>query len=272
MSAFLSRFDKLYMIFSGFLPMFNAFFTLLFKEIHRFLRLWTQTLLPSAITTTLYFLIFGRLIGARIGSFQGFDYASFIAPGLIMMAVINNAYNNVVSSFYGSRFNYSIEELLISPMSNAMVLAGFVAGGVLRSLIVGALVIAVSLFFTEIHFEHPVVMLVMLLLTAVVFSLLGFINGGYARSFDDIALVPTFVLTPLIYLGGVFYSISMLPSFWQYVSRLNPILYMVNGFRYGFLGVSDVPLWQAVVFLLLVMALLTWWALRLMDMPGKLRK
>lgn len=252
--------------------MFNAFFTLLYKEIHRFFRLWTQTLLPSVITTTLYFLIFGRLIGSRIGEFQGVDYASFIAPGLVMMAVINNAYNNVVSSFYGARFSSAIEELLISPMSDALILTGFVVGGVLRSLIVGVLVIMVSIFFTHVHFEHPVVMLLVMVLTSVVFSLLGFINGGYARSFDEIALVPTFILTPLIYLGGVFYSVSMLPSVWQVVSKLNPILYMVNGFRYGLLGISDVAVWQAIVFLCLIMAGLIWWALRLMNMPGRLRK
>lgn len=252
--------------------MFNAFLTLLYKEIHRFMRLWTQTLLPSAVTTTLYFLIFGRLIGERIGEFQGFDYATYIAPGLIMMAVINNSYGNVVSSFYGARFNSSIEEMLISPMPNYLILIGYLCGGVLRSLIVWVLVTIVSLFFTEIHLENVWIMLAMLMLTSLVFSLGGFINGGYARSFDDAALVPTFVLTPLIYLGGVFYTITLLPDFWQYVSKLNPILYMVNGFRYGFLGISDVPLWQAFGFLILLAGALTYWALRLMNMPGRLRK
>lgn len=252
--------------------MLDAFLTLLYKEIHRFMRLWTQTLLPSVVTTILYFLIFGRLIGARIGPFEGFDYASYIAPGLIMMAVINNSYGNVVSSFYGARFNSSIEEMLISPMPNYLILAGYLCGGVLRSLIVWVLVTIVSLFFTAIHLENLLVMIAMLLLTSLVFSLGGFINGGYARSFDDAALVPTFVLTPLIYLGGVFYTITMLPDFWQYVSKLNPILYMVNGFRYGFLGVSDVPLWQAFGFLILLTGALTYWALRLMDTPGRLRK
>uniref|UniRef100_UPI0009321279 ABC transporter permease n=1 Tax=Suttonella ornithocola TaxID=279832 RepID=UPI0009321279 len=226
--------------------MLNAFFTLLYKEIHRFIRLWTQTLLPSTITTTLYFLIFGQLIGSRIGNFEGFNYADYIAPGLIMMAVINNAYNNVVSSFYGARFNNSVEELLISPMPNALILAGFVTGGVLRALIVGTLVTLVSFFFTNISFAHIGVMLIILLLTAIAFSLAGFINACYARSFDDVALVPTFILTPLIYLGGVFYSISMLPEFWQQVSKLNPILYMVNGFRFGFLGISDVSVIGAI--------------------------
>ncbi len=252
--------------------MFHAFYTLLYKEIHRFLRLWTQTLLPSVITTTLYFLIFGRLIGSRIGEFEGVDYASYIAPGLIMMAVINNSYGNVVSSFYGSRFNSSIEEMLISPMPNGLILTGYVMGGILRGLIVGTLVTIVSLFYTNIHLENVLVTISVLLLTSTVFSLAGFINGGYARSFDDAALVPTFVLTPLTYLGGVFYSISMLPPVWQVVSKLNPILYMVNGFRHGFLGISDVPLWQTFGFLLLLTVGLIFWALRLMNQPGRLRK
>lgn len=252
--------------------MFNAFATLISKETNRFMRLWTQTLLPSVITTTLYFLIFGRLIGSRIGDFEGFDYASYIAPGLIMMAVINNSYGNVVSSFYGARFSNSVEEMLISPMPNWLILAGYVTGGVLRGIIVGLLVTLVSLFFTDIHIENIFVMVSILLLTAIVFSLGGFLNGGYARSFDDAAIVPTFVLTPLTYLGGVFYSISMLPDFWQYVSQLNPILYMVNGFRYGFLGVSDVPLWQSFGFLIVLAGVLVWWSLSLMDKPGRLRK
>lgn len=252
--------------------MFNAFFTLLYKEIHRFMRLWTQTLLPSAITTTLYFLIFGQLIGSRIGQFEGFSYASYIAPGLIMMAVINNAYNNVVSSFYSSRFNNSIEELLISPMHNSLILLGYIIGGVLRAFIVGTIVTIVSLLFTNIHFAHPLMMLTVLFLTAILFSLAGFINGGYARSFDDAALIPTFVLTPLIYLGGVFYSIAMLPPFWQHLSKLNPILYMVNGFRYGFLGISDVQPWTTLLFLSVLTGILAIWALRLMNLPGKLRK
>lgn len=252
--------------------MFNAFFSLVGREIRRFLRLWTQTLLPSVVTTILYFLIFGRLIGARIGSFQGVDYAAFIAPGLIMMAVINNAYNNVVSSFYGARFSNYVDELLISPMSNGMILLGYVLGGVLRSLAVGILVTAVAMFFTDIRLAHPVVMLTVLLLTAVVFSLAGFINACYARGFDDAAIVPTFVLTPLIYLGGVFYSVAMLPPFWATVSQINPILYMVNGFRYGLLGISDVSLVLTFGFLLLFMAALLYWALYLMDKAGKLRK
>lgn len=252
--------------------MFNAFLSVLLREIQRFMRLWTQTLLPSVVTTILYFLIFGRLIGSRIGSFQGVEYAAYIAPGLMMMAVINNAYNNVVSSFYGARFSNHIEELLISPMSNAAILWGYVLGGVLRSVIVGFFVMLVAMFFTDIRLQHPVIMLAVLLMTAVVFSLAGFVNACYARGFDDAAIVPTFVLTPLIYLGGVFYSISLLPPFWAALSKLNPILYMVNGFRYGFLGISDVSVGLTLVFLLFCIAALLYWALYLMNKAGRLRK
>ena len=250
----------------------HAFATLVRKEVRRFLRIWTQTLLPAVVTSTLYFLIFGELIGKRIGDFEGYPYATFIAPGLIMMTVINNTYGNVVGSFYSARFNNSVEEMLISPMSNAMILSGYVFAGVLRGCIVGGFVTIVAMFFTDIHIEHPLVTLAVLLLTAVAFSLGGFVNAIYARGFDDAAIVPTFVLTPLTYLGGVFYSISVLPSFWQGVSQLNPILYMVTGFRYGFLGISDVPLWQTFGFLILLCIGLTYWALTLMNTPGRLRQ
>lgn len=250
----------------------HAFATLLRKEIRRFLRIWTQTLLPAVVTSTLYFLIFGALIGQRIGDFEGYPYAMFIAPGLIMMSVINNTYGNVVSSFYSARFNHSVEELLISPMSNGMILAGYVCAGVLRGCLVGGLVTVVAMFFTDIHIIHPWVTLAVLLLTAVSFSLGGFVNAIYARGFDDAAIVPTFVLTPLTYLGGVFYSISVLPPFWQAVSQFNPILYMVTGFRYGFLGISDVPLWQTFSFLILLCIGLAFWALKLMNTPGRLRQ
>lgn len=252
--------------------MFNAFVSVVMREIHRFMRLWTQTLLPSVVTTVLYFLIFGRLIGGKIGSFHGVDYAAYIAPGLIMMVVINNAYNNVVSSFYGARFSNYVEELLISPMSNRLILLGYVLGGVLRSLIVGILVMLVAMCFTNIRLQYPFVMLSIWLLTAIVFSLAGFINACYARSFDDVAFVPTFVLTPLIYLGGVFYSLEMLSPFWAALSKINPILYMVNGFRYGLLGISDVSVSVAIVFLLVCMVALLYWALFLMNKAGKLRK
>ncbi len=217
-----------------------AFLTILRKELRRFSRIWIQTLLPPAITMALYFIIFGQLIGSRIGEVGGFDYIQFVMPGLIMMSVITNAYSNVVSSFFGAKFGQYIEELLVSPVPNHVILAGYVAGGVARGLAVGAIVTLLSLFFTDLHLHHFWVTAGMVLLTAMLFSLLGFINAVYAKSFDDISIIPTFVLTPLIYLGGVFYSVEMLPGFWHGVSLFNPILYMVNAFRYGILGHSDI--------------------------------
>jgi len=212
------------------------------KETRRFLRIWVQTVLPPAITTALYFIIFGNLIGPRIGTMEGFAYMEFIIPGLIMMAVITNSYANVVSSFYGSKFQRHIEEMLISPIPNYIILVGYIAGGVARGMTVGVAVTCVSLLFNPLHIHSLPVMLSMILLTAILFSLAGLINGVYANSFDDISIIPTFVLTPLTYLGGIFYSISLLPDFWHSVSLANPILYMVNAFRYGFLGISDISL------------------------------
>lgn len=217
-----------------------AFTTIIHKEINRFTRIWAQTLLPPAITMTLYFVIFGNLIGSRIGEMGGFSYMQFIVPGLIMMSVITNSYSNVVSSFYGARFQKSIEELLVSPTPNWIILSGFVLGGVARGLTVGFIVTLLSLFFTDLHLNNIWITILVVLMTSVLFALGGFINAMFARSFDDISIVPTFILTPLTYLGGVFYSISLLPDFWQGVSMLNPILYMVNTFRYGILGVSDI--------------------------------
>ena len=219
--------------------------TIVTKEVLRVLRIWIQTIVPPAITMTLYFIIFGNLIGRRIGTMDGFDYMQFIAPGLIMMSVITNSYGNVVSSFFGAKFGRHIEEMLVSPMSNATIILGHVAGGVLRGLLVGAMVTAIALAFTNLHVEHPLITISMVLLSSIVFALAGFINAVFARKFDDISIVPTFVLTPLTYLGGVFYSISLLPDFWQQVSRANPILYMVNAFRYGILGVSDIGIGYA---------------------------
>lgn len=217
-----------------------AFTTILIKEVRRFLRIWPQTLLPPAVTMTLYFVIFGNLIGSRIGNMGGFDYMQYIVPGLIMMSVIQNSYGNVVSSFFSTKFQHSIEEMLVSPMSNASILLGFVAGGVARGICTGLIVTLLSLFFTRLHVQHVGVIMLVVVMTAALFSLAGFINAIFARKFDDVAIVPTFVLTPLIYLGGVFYSIDLLPEFWRGVSMANPILYMVNAFRYGVLGVSDV--------------------------------
>jgi ABC-2 type transport system permease protein len=218
-----------------------SFHTIFVKEILRFTRIWVQTILPSVITTTLYFVIFGRLIGDRIGTMGGLDYLDFIVPGLVLMGVITNAYSNVVSSFYSSKFSRYIEELLVSPAPNWVILAGYVGGGVARGLVVGVAVMLVATIFTEIRIHSVAVTLLVITMTAVLFALGGFINAIYANSFDDISIVPTFVLTPLTYLGGVFYSIELLPGFWQGVSLANPVLYMVNAFRYGLQGVSDIP-------------------------------
>jgi len=230
--------------------------TIVRKEVVRVLRIWVQTVVPPAITMTLYFIIFGNLIGRRIGTMDGFDYMQYIAPGLIMMSVITNSYGNVVSSFFGAKFGRHIEEMLISPMSNATIVIGHVAGGVLRGMLIGLLVTIIALFFTRLEVQHPFITVSIVLLSSVVFSLAGFINAVFAKKFDDISIVPTFVLTPLTYLGGVFYSISMLPEFWQTVSLANPILYMVNAFRYGILGTSDINIGVAYGILLVFVVVL----------------
>ncbi len=228
--------------------------TIITKEVLRVLRIWVQTIVPPAITMTLYFIIFGNLIGRRIGTMDGFDYMQFIAPGLIMMSVITNSYGNVVSSFFGAKFGRHIEEMIVSPMSNATIIMGHVAGGVIRGLLVGTMVTVIALAFTNLSIEHPLITFSMILLTSIVFALAGFINAIFARKFDDISIIPAFVLTPLTYLGGVFYSISLLPDFWQQVSRGNPILYMVNAFRYGILGVSDISIETAYIIVCLFIA------------------
>ena len=234
-----------------------SFCTILFKEIRRFMRIWAQTLLPPVITMMLYFVVFGSLIGPRIGSMSDTSYITFIVPGLIMMSVITNSYNNVVSSFFGNKFQRSIQELQVSPTPSWVILAGFISGSVVRGLIVGVLVTVLSLAFTDLPIHSIGVLLMVVCITAVVFSLAGFLNGLFAQTFDHISIVPTFVLTPLTYLGGVFYSITLLPEPWQSLSKLNPILYMVNAFRYGFLGSSDVPLTTAFgVLLVFLVALL----------------
>ncbi len=219
--------------------------TIVRKEVTRILRIWAQTVVPPAITMTLYFIIFGNLIGRRIGEMGGFDYMQFIVPGLVMMSVITNSYGNMVSSFFGAKFGRHIEELLVSPLPNWVILAGYVTGALTRGMLVGAVVMLISLFFTRVEVQHPFIMVSVLLMTSVVFAMAGMVNAIFANKFDDIAIVPTFILTPLTYLGGVFYSISLLPEFWQQVSAFNPILYMVNGFRYGILGVSDVSITYA---------------------------
>ena len=248
-----------------------AFSTIVRKEARRFLRIWSQTLLPPAISMTLYFVIFGKLIGSRIGTMGGYTYMQFMVPGLIMMAVLTNAYSNVVSSFFGAKFQRHIEELLVSPTSSHAILLGFVIGGVLRGLCVGVIVTVLSLFFSHLHIQHYGIALSILLLTSVLFSLAGFINAVYANTFDDISIVPTFVLTPLTYLGGVFYSIDLLPGFWADLSRLNPILYIVNAFRYGFLGVSDVDLTLSFGIVLLFTAAAYAYAMYLLTSGKRLR-
>jgi ABC-2 type transport system permease protein len=215
--------------------------TMIRKERVRILRIWTQTLLPSVITTTLYFLIFGRFIGSKIGMLHGVPYIQFIVPGLIMMSVLTNSYANVTSSVFSAKFQKQIEELLVSPLHSLTMMLGYLSGGLLRGLLIGILVTAVSLFFSPIQVHSFAMIAATIVLTAVLFSLAGIINALYAKKFDDIAIVPTFVLTPLTYLGGVFYSVKSLPPIWQKISYLNPILYLVNLFRYGFLGMSDVP-------------------------------
>lgn len=242
-----------------------AFKAILIKEVLRFARIWIQTLLPPMVTTALYFVIFGRLIGSQVGDVHGFRYMEYIVPGLILMAVITNSYANVVSSFYSSKFQHNIEEMLVAPVPNYLILLGFIGGGLARGLAVGVAVTGVALFFTAIPLHNLWVTCSVLVLTSVLFSLAGFINGVYAKSFDDISLIPTFVLTPLTYLGGVFYSVAMLPPFWQSISLANPILYMVDAFRYGLLGVSDVSLATAYVAIVGFVAGLFGFALHLLN-------
>jgi ABC-2 type transport system permease protein len=243
----------------------TAFNTIVLREIRRFTRIWPQTLLPPAVTMTLYFIIFGNLIGSRIGDMGGFDYMSFIVPGLIMMAVITSSYANVVSSFFSMKFQRSIEELLVSPVPDWIILAGYVCGGMARGLGIGFIVTLLSLGFTRLEIHNLPMVVVTVFLTSALFALGGFINAMLATKFDDISIVPTFVLTPLTYLGGVFYSISMLPEFWQGVSMINPILYMVNAFRFGILGVSDVNPFVALGMILVFITLLSAVALRMLQ-------
>lgn len=216
--------------------------TILTKEITRFTRIWSQTILPPAITMTLYFIIFGKLIGSQIASIHGYSYMEYIVPGLVMMSIITNSYANTSSSFFSAKFTRSIEEMLVSPMSNFIVLIGFTLGGVLRGLTVGIVVIFISLFFTHVLIHHLFIVIMMAVLSAIVFSLAGLINGIFAKKFDDISFIPTFVLTPLTYLGGVFYSVTQLPWIWQKISFFNPVLHLVDIFRYGMLGISQIPI------------------------------
>ena len=226
------------------------------KECTRFLRIWVQTLVPPVITTSLYFVIFGNLIGSRVGQMGGFSYMDYIVPGLIMMSVITSSYSNVASSFFSAKFQRNIEELLVAPVPNWIIVLGFVIGGMCRGLLVGSIVTMVSFIFTNLQVHHAGIIIVVVLFTSLFFSLAGLFNALYAKTFDDVNIIPTFVLTPLTYLGGIFYSLSLLPEFWQWVSKLNPIVYMVNAFRFGFLGVSDIPVFPAIVILSVMTAVL----------------
>ncbi|MBC2081049.1 ABC transporter permease [Listeria welshimeri] len=235
--------------------MFNLYYTALkslaAKETNRYMRIWVQTLVPPVITTSLYFIIFGKMIGNRIGEMNGFSYMEYIVPGLIMMSVITSSYSNVSSSFFSQKFQKNIEEILVAPVPTHIIIWGFLIGGIGRSFLVGTLVTIISMVFVPLHIHSWVFGIITLLMTAILFSLAGLINGIFARSFDDVSIVPTFVLQPLTYLGGVFYAISMLPPIWQAISKVNPIVYMISGFRYGFLGVSDVSIWVSMSILVL---------------------
>ena len=240
--------------------------TIAIKELLRFTRIWVQTMLPPAISVGLYFIIFGELIGSQINDIDGFKYMDYIVPGLILMSVITNSYANVVSSFFSAKFHHSIEEMLVSPLPNYIILIGFVSGGIARGIIVGIIVTLVSMFFSDFQIYSYSVTIAVFILTSALFALAGFINAAYARSFDDITIIPTFVLTPLTYLGGIFYSIKMLPEFWQSVSLVNPILYMINAFRYGLLGVSDIDLSVAFMIITAFIVLLFYFSLRLLRL------
>ncbi|MFT5503361.1 MAG: ABC-2 type transport system permease protein [Gammaproteobacteria bacterium] len=242
-----------------------AYWTITRREVLRFSRIWVQTIVPPIVMVALYFVIFGNLIGQKIGEMDGMNYIDFIMPGLVMMSIITNSYSNVVSSFYGSKYSRHIEEMQIAPIPNVIILLGYITGGVVRGLSVGIAVTFVSMVFTEFSVHSPMVILIIALLTSILFSLAGLINGVFANSFDHVSIVPTFVLTPLTYLGGIFYSIKMLPEIWQQISLANPILYMVNSFRYGFRGVSDIDLNVAILVILGFIALLFTVSLILLD-------
>jgi ABC-2 type transport system permease protein len=249
-----------------------GFKTIVIREFHRIIRIWSQTILPSAVTATLYFVIFGTVFGRRIGPLGGFGYMMFIAPGLIMQAVINNSFTNVVSSFFGAKFGKHIEELLVSPLPSWLIVSGYVTGGMARGAMVGLAVTAVALFFTHLPVAHPLIVVGAAILTSLTFSLGGFLNAMFAKNFDQISIIPTFLLSPLTYLGGVFYSINWLPEWAHHLSLIDPILYMVNAFRFGFLGVSDVSVTEAFAIMLLAVAGLFTAAVVLMERGAGIRE
>jgi ABC-2 type transport system permease protein len=250
-----------------------AFYTILRKDVVRMIRIWSQTFLPSVVTSALYFLIFGAFLGSQIGEMQGVPYIMFVVPGLVMLAVVTNSYSNTSFTMFAAKFfNRNIDEVLVSPTPPWVIVAGFVAGGVLRGVVIGILVLLVSLFFTDLVVHNVAIIALFLVLTSLAFSLAGLVNGVYAKTMDGINIVPTFVLTPLVYLGGVFYSTESLPGFWSGLTRLDPIFYIVNGFRYGFLGTSDVPIWIAVSLLLAGIGLLIAFAIYLIRTSLGLRQ
>lgn len=244
---------------------YNALKTISIREFLRFIRIWIQTVLPPAITVALYFVIFGQLIGSQIGDIDGYRYMDYIVPGLILMSVISHSYANVVSSFFSAKFHRSVEEMIIAPLPNYIILTGYVSGGVARGLVVGVVVTFVAMLFSDFSIHSIPISLTVFVLTSILFALAGFINAAYAKSFDDISIIPTFVLTPLTYLGGIFYSIKMLPEFWQNVSMVNPILYMINAFRYGLIGVSDIDTTTALAIIVGFIILLFGFALHLLN-------
>lgn len=239
--------------------------TIIRKEIIRFMRIWQQTFLPPAITMTLYFIIFGKLIGSQINKIDGYAYMQYIVPGLTMMSIMTNAYSNTVTSFFGAKFSKSIEEMLVSSMPSYVILLGYVLGGALRGLIVGAIVIFISLFFTQIHIHNFSIVIIMAVLAALLFSLAGLINGVFAKKFDDVSFIPTFILTPLTYLGGVFYSLHQLPPVWQKISAFNPVLLMVDTFRYGMLGISDLNIYFGFIIVTILFIVMLIWCMYLLK-------
>ena len=245
--------------------MWIAYQTIVVKEVLRFIRIWVQSIIPPVVPTSLYLLIFGGLMGERIGHMQGIDYLHFIVPGIILMTVIMQSYANTVSSFFMTKYNHSFEELLVSPIPNWVILLGFVSGGVARGFCVGVAVTFTISFFVDLSIYSYTVLSISFLLTSVMFAVGGFINAIYAKSFDDISIVPTFVLLPLTYLGGMFYSIDILPSFWRSLSAFNPIFYMMDGFRLGMLGVGSTELYLVFIVPLCMIALLVFVALYLLK-------
>jgi ABC-2 type transport system permease protein len=246
--------------------LWTSFYTIVRKDIVRMFRIWSQTFLPSVVTSVLYFLIFGSVLGGRIGDINGFSYIHFVVPGLVMLAVVTNAFSNVATTFFASKFfARNIDEVLVSPTPPWILIAGFIGGGIIRGVLIGLLVLLVSVFFAIPPLAHPLAVVFFLVLSSLLFSLAGLVNGIYAKSFDGISIIPTFVLTPLVYLGGVFYSVSTLPGWWQQLTYANPIFYIINGFRYGFLGFADTSLGVSILVLTLLVGILVgvnWYLLR----------